>query len=72
MMKMQWPYKPDEPEPAEHKEKVEGGITPEQLKELCQAAIKKVRPVHRHTPLDGGKPSDGEITMISGARRTDN
>ena len=70
-MKMQWPSKPDEPETNEQKEKVEGGITPEQLKELCQAAINKSRPVHRHTPLDVARPSDGEITMLSGARRTD-
>lgn len=69
-MKMQWPYKPDEPETNEQKAKVEG-ITPAQLNELCQAASNKARRVHRHTPLDVAQPSDGTITMISGARRTD-
>ena len=70
-MKMQWPYKPDEPDTVESKEKVEGGFTPEQLKELCHAAINKARPVHRHTPLDVARPSDGEIVTLSGALRTD-
>lgn len=69
-MKMQWPYEPDEPETVESKVKVEG-MTPAQLTELCQVAINKARPVHRHTPLDVAQPSDGTITMISGARRTD-